>query len=257
MTLTMKEMSFLDHLQEFRSTIVRILIVLVCGFSLAYSFSEYLSEFLLQPLRVALQADGGQIVYLGLLDKMLSQFEISFYSGAILSSPFWFYEIWRFIRPGLHVQEVRAVRPFIISGFVLFWLGVCFGHFVVFPLTFETILSFGVSNVNATIDLKTHLALMVKVLLFLGLIFQLPNILVILSMIGIVNRHSLREKQRYVMVILAVAAAILTPPDVVTMMAVWIPMCVLYEIGIWAVTFVSKASGRDNNHKLLTDPGGV
>jgi len=232
----LKEMSLTEHLEELRTTVIRVVIVILGSFVLAYSFGEYIAEALLTPLRNALENDpSGKVVYLGLLDKVLSQLQVAFWSSIIISSPLWFYEVWRFVKPGLYDHEIKAVRPFICVGFVLFLLGVAFGYFLVFPLTFDILLSFGVKNVEATISLKEYLVLSSKVLVLLGLLFQLPNAMLILGFMGIVTKQSLRNMRGYIYVGLAVASAVLTPPDPMTMMALWFPMVLLFELGLLAV----------------------
>jgi len=235
----MKEMSLTEHLEELRKTLINVIIILALAFFVCYGFGEYIAEFLLMPLRKVLDgANAGSIVYLGLLDKVLSQLQVAFWSSIILSSPLWFFQVWKFVKPGLHKHEIKAVRPFLVVGFLFFMLGVCFGYFLVFPLTFETLLSFGVKNVEATISLKEYLVLASKVLVFLGLVFQLPNLLLILGFMGLVTKYSLRNMRRYVYVGFAVLSAILTPPDPYTMMGLWVPLVFLFEVGILAVAVV-------------------
>ena len=241
----MKEMSFTEHLDELRTTLIRMAVILVVTFVVTYVFGATISEFLLHPLREALSARAGafqivsdKIVYLGILDKVISQVQVAFWSSMILSSPLWFFELWRFIRPGLYSYEVKVVRPFILVGFILFILGVLFGYFLVFPFTFQTLLNFGVSEVQATIGLRDYLVLSSKVLVLLGFLFQLPNIMLILGFMGVVTKQSLRKMRRYIYVAFAVLSACLTPPDILTMMGLWLPMILLFEFGIWAVAFI-------------------
>ncbi len=233
----MKEMTFIEHLEELRFRLIRVVIILAVSFVICYSISDQISNYLLAPLKLAL-GDEGKIVFLGLLDKILSQFQIAFWSSIILSSPFWMYQVWAFIKPGLHKHEVVVIRPFMIIAFLLFAFGVAFGYFVVFPFTFKTILSFGVDNIEATISLKEYLVLASKVLVFLGVLFQLPNVLLILGFMDLVTKQYLRSIRKYVYFGFAVASAILTPPDIITMMALWIPLSLLYEIGILAVALI-------------------
>ena len=232
-------MTFTEHLEELRSTLVRIVLILGVSFFLCYGFGDTISEFLLKPLRDTLGKDNaGKIIYLGLLDKVMSQLQVSFWTSIIVSSPLWFFQIWKFVKPGLHGHEVKAVRPFLFIGFLFFLLGVSFGYFLVFPLTFETLLGFGVQNVEANISLKDYLVLSSKVLVFLGLVFQLPNILLILGFMGLVTKYSLRKMRRYVYVGFAVLSAMLTPPDPYTMLGLWFPLTLLFEVGIWAVAII-------------------
>ena len=217
---------------------VRVVAILAVSFIVCYAKADVISEFLLTPLRNALVGNSGQVVYLGLLDKVLSQFQVAFWSCVIVSSPFWFWQVWKFIKPGLLDHEAKGVRPFIMVGFILFWLGIAFGYFLVFPLTFETLMSFGVSNVTATISLKEYLVLASKVLVFLGIIFQLPNLLLILGFMGLVTKYSLRSVRAYVYVGFSALSAVLTPPDIITMLGLWVPLTVLFEVGILGVAFI-------------------
>ena len=235
----MKEMSLMEHLEELRSTLIRVLVIVLVTFVLAYSFGEYISEFLLKPLREVLQgSEKGQIVYLGLLDKVISQLQLAFWSSTILSSPLWFFEIWRFLKPALYDHESKVIKPFIAVGFILFILGICFAYFVVFPLTFKLLLDFGVGDVAASISLKDYIVLSSKALLFFGIAFQLPNVSLILGFMGLVTKYSLRDMRRYVFTGFAVASAMITPPDIVSMVGLWLPLIVLYELGIIAVALI-------------------
>jgi len=232
-------MSLMDHLEELRSTLIRISIIILLTFIVAYIFGPYIAEFLLSPLRAVLtDGESGQIVYLGLLDKVIAQLQLAFWSSTLLSSPLWFFEIWRFIKPGLYEYESKAVKPFVLVGFLLFTVGVLFAYFIVFPMTFKLLLEFGVDNVAATISLKEYIVLSSKTLLFFGLAFQLPNVSLILGFMGIVTKYSLRNMRRYVYVVFSMIAAIITPPDIVSMVGLWLPLVLLYEVGIWAVAII-------------------
>lgn len=231
-------MSFMEHLEELRTRLIRVLIILVVSFGVSYYFSTDIQNFLLVPLREAIGIEG-KVIFTGLLDKVIAEFQMAFWACVFFSSPLWFREAWLFIKPGLYPSEVRAIRPFILVGFLLFLLGVGFGYFVIFPFTFKTLVTAGVQDVEAMMNLQDYLALSSKILVFLGLLFQLPNIIVILGFMGIVTKYSLRNMRRYLAVVFAVIAAIVTPtPDMLTMMTVWVPMMVLYEIGISAVALI-------------------
>lgn len=231
-------MSFVDHLEELRTRMIRILIILMASFGACYYFSTHIQEFLLIPLREAL-GTSGKVVFTGLLDKVLAELQIAFWASVFFASPLWFREVWLFIKPGLYDSEVRAIRPFIFVGFLLFMAGASFGYYVIFPFTFKTLITSGVSNVEAMLNLQDYLLLSSKVLVFLGLLFQMPNIILILGFMGLVTKYSLRNLRRYLAVAFAAAAAIITPtPDILSMMCVWIPMMVLYEIGIIAVALL-------------------
>jgi len=156
----------------------------------------------------------------------------------MFSSPLWFYQVWSFIRPGLHEHKIKAVKPFMILGWLLFIAGMGFGYYVIFPYGFKLLSLYGVSNVEANISLRDYVSMASKILLLLGILFQFPNVLLILGFMGLVTKQLLRKFRRMVYVILAIAAAIFSPPDIMSMMAVWIPLCILYEVGIVLVAWV-------------------
>jgi sec-independent protein translocase protein TatC len=212
--MNMKEMSLTEHLTELRSRLIRIVLILIIAFFACYGVADELAEVLLTPLRSALGSEG-KVVFLGLLDKVLVQFQLAFWSSVIFSSPLWFHQFWLFLKPGLYAKEVKAIRPFIFLGFSLFVAGIAFGYFIVFPFTFETILGFGVQNIEATLSLRDYLILASKVLVFLGFLFQLPNVMLILGFMGVVDRKKLNEARRYVISAFAALSAILTPPDII------------------------------------------
>jgi sec-independent protein translocase protein TatC len=233
----LKDMSLTDHLTELRTRLIRVAIILIVSFMACYGLGEQLQEILLSPLRSALGTDG-KVVFLGLLDKVLAQFQLAFWSSIIVSSPLWFREAWLFIRPGLYDKEVKIIRPFVFVGFLLFVAGVSFGYFIVFPNTFGIMMEFGVGDVEATISLRDYIVLSLKVLVFLGVLFQLPNVMLILGFMGVVDRKSLASYRRYVIAGFAVLSAVLTPPDVITQLALLIPLVTLYEIGLWSVALI-------------------
>lgn len=231
-------MSFMDHLEELRTRLIRILIILIVSFSFCYHYSSQISEFLLVPLRAAIGTEG-KVIFTGLFDKVMAEFQISFWACVFFASPLWFREAWLFIKPGLYEKEIKAIRGFVVVGFFLFLCGVSFGYYIVFPFTFKTLISYGVANVEAMLNLQEYLLLASKILVFLGILFQLPNVMLIMGFMGLVTKYSLRSWRRYTAVIFAVVSAIVTPTtDVLSMMVVWVPMMVLYEIGIIGVAWI-------------------
>ena len=234
----MRDMTLIEHLEELRGRLVRMVGILVVSFAVCYHFSAQISEWLLRPLREAI-GNQGKIIFTSLFDKVVAEFQISFWCSILLASPLLFHQVWLFIRPGLHENEAKAVRPFLGVGFLLFLGGVAFGYYVLFPYTFTSLVSYGVPNVEAMMDFKEYLMLSAKILVFLGLLFQMPNVMLILGFMELVTAPSLNAWRRYLYVGFSIFAAIVTPtPDIMTMMAVWIPMIILYEIGVLAVLLI-------------------
>ncbi|OFZ14707.1 MAG: twin arginine-targeting protein translocase TatC [Bdellovibrionales bacterium GWA2_49_15] len=237
----MNHKSLIENLEIFRKALIRVLIIVGIAFMVAYALSDGLAEIILSPLRGALKAHitqlggGGRIVYVGLLDKVLAQLNLGLWCGVIISSPVWFYEIWRAVRTLLNDFQIKMIRPFLVFGLLLFWGGVYFAYYIVFPFSFQMLLEFGVSDITANISLRDYLSLAVKIMLFFGLAFQMPNIIVILSFAGVATKERLQSSRRYIYVILSLLAAIFSPPDVFSMMVVWVPMVLLFEVGTWIV----------------------
>jgi sec-independent protein translocase protein TatC len=233
-----KEMSFWEHLEELRKIVMRIVWIFVIAFAFTCIYVDDITEILLRPLRMALIINNsGTIVYHSIFEKAWVQVDVSLMWAIIISSPLWFYQIWKFIRPALHPHEVRAIRPFMILGWFLFLAGMAAGFFVM-PYAINFLAKLGVGGVTANINLRDYVTNISYILLFLGLIFQFPNVLMILGFMGIVTKYTLRSFRRYVYVGLSLFAAIFSPPDVISMLSIWIPLCFLYEIGVLAVTFI-------------------
>lgn len=227
-------MALTDHLEELRKRLIYIVLIIFISFFACYGVGGEIQEILLAPLRQALGSEG-RVVFSGLLEKVLAQFQLAFWTSLIASSPLTFHQLWLFIKPGLYENEVRLIRPFIFLGFLLFCLGVAFGYFIVFPYTFGTLLNFGEVNAEAFMNMKDYLILSSKILVFLGVIFQLPNAMLILGYMGVVTGKKLVDIMKYVIVIFAIISAMLTPPDPITMMALWIPLVLLYLLGVGLV----------------------
>lgn len=232
-------MSFWEHLEEFRKTVIRVVVILIVAFVATSFYVDQITEFLLAPLRNSLHTTkAGVIVYHSIFEKAWVQVDVAIWWAIMFSAPLWFYEIWKFIRPGLHSHELRAVKPFMILGFLLFVGGMVFGYFVALPFVFNFLSMLGVGNVEANINLRDYVTTSSQILLFLGVIFQFPNVLLILGFMGLVTKQMLRKFRRYVYVGLSIAAAILSPPDVISMLSVWIPLVLLYEVGVLAVAWI-------------------
>lgn len=232
-------MSFWEHLEDFRKTMMRIVAILGVTFIFTSVYVDEITEWLLRPLRASLHdTKSGIIVYHSIFEKAWVQVDVSIWWAIMISSPLWFYQIWRFIKPGLYPHEIRAVKPFMILGALLFAGGMAFGYYVAFPFGFKFLSMLGVQDVQANISLRDYVTTASQILLFLGIIFQFPNILLILGFMGLVTKQMLRKFRRYVYVGLSIVAAIFSPPDVISMLSVWIPLCILYEIGVLAVALV-------------------
>lgn len=233
----MKSMSFVAHLGDLRRHLLRIIVIVMVGMMVSYFYAGEISLLLLEPLKKALPT-GGELVYLGILDKALTEIQIAVWFSVMGTSPLWFRELWLFLKPALYPKEVKIIRPFMIFTFIFFILGIFFAYTLVFPYAFKILLGFGPSELEAMISFKDYILLVCKFLLIFGLLFQLPNIMLILGFMGLVTKYSLRQQRPYVYLGFIVAAAMITPPDIYTMLALWLPLVLLYELGILAVALI-------------------
>jgi sec-independent protein translocase protein TatC len=254
-----KDMTILEHFVELRSVLIKILAILSFGFILSYAMSSVLVKQVVSPLNQALaeanflsqsntviessdlssiQKTKHSLVYLNVFDQVLSELSLAFWFSLIMTAPFWFYQIWSYILPALYDDEVKIVRPFFVMGFFLFFLGVWCCHQIFLPNLVKLLLAWGNSEVTAMLSLRDYVGIAIKLYVFTGFIFQIPNVLLILGFMGYVTKPWLKKMRSYIYVGLGILAAILTPPDVVTLIAIWVPMVILYEFGILCVGWI-------------------
>lgn len=238
-----KHQSLVEHLTELRVKLIRAVIgILICGL-LSYKFSEQIFEIIRTPILPYLKNMG--LVFTAPMDKFMAHVKIAIFSGVIISSPVWFYQIWSFIAPGLYKNERRYALGFIFSALILFLTGILMCYFLILPVTFEFLLGFGGTVDQPMITISEYLSFFITMHLAFGLAFELPLILVVLGMLGIVSQAFLRDKRRYAIVIMAVFAALVTPsPDAVTMLLLLVPLALLYEVAVILVGFFEKRKAQ-------------
>lgn len=244
--------SIVEHLSELRFRVVRALWGLIVGFGICYYFNEQLMDVIRMPIQPFLPNNGGGLVFLGVMDKFVAGLKVALLGGIILSCPWWLYQLWKFIAPGLYDKERKYAIGFISFGSFMFLIGVSFAYFLVYPAAFKFLLSFGGTKDTPMITLSEYLSFFVTTTLVFGAAFELPLIMVILGLLGIIDDKLLRSKRRYAIVILAVISAVLTPPDALSMFMLLVPLTVLYEMSIVLVRVFVKA--RETNPELQIRP---
>lgn len=231
--LDAKGQSLFDHLAELRIRLVYCAYILVVATGVCYGFSEKIFNFIRAPIQPYLP--GGGLIYTGPLDKFIAHIKIAFVCGIIISCPLWLYQVWKFVAPGLYSKEKKYTMGFILSGTVLFLLGAAFSYWVVLPMAFHFLMNFGGNVDKPMISIDQYLGFFTQMCLMFGVAFELPLIISILGMIGLVSQKFLKEKRRYAVMILAIVSAIITPPDLMSMIMMLIPMLALYELGVLVV----------------------
>lgn len=238
-----RNQSLTDHLTELRFRLVRALWGILIAMLACYYFSDQIFDFIRQPISPYLQ--GGGLVFTAPADKFIAHIKVSFYAGLILSFPFWFYQLWKFIEPGLYAKEKKYSSGFVVVGTVLFLLGICFAYFGVMPMAFHFLMTYGGAVDHPMITIDQYLSFFLTMCLMFGLSFELPLIIVVLGMLELVSAKFLRESRRYAIVALAVLSAIITPPDLLSMTLMFVPMVVLYEGSIVFVAFFERKRLRE------------
>ncbi len=225
-----KEQSLTDHLTELRVRLIRAIFWILLFTCLGWYFSDIIMDVVRYPIQQYLPEGG--LVYTGVMDKFMAHVKLGMLAGVILSAPFWLFEVWKFVAPGLYQKEKRYAASFILAGTLLFLTGVAFVYFLVYPVAFEWLMSFGGTTDKPMITIDDYLSFFITTALLFGASFELPLILIVLVLIGLLDVNFLRTKRRYAVVALAVVAAILTPPDVISMTMMLVPLCLLYESAI-------------------------
>lgn len=226
------KMPITTHLEELRKRLVRILIAVGIGMGICYNFKEQLFNVLTYPLSTALPKNS-YMIYTSLPEAFFNYLKISFAAGLMLASPYVLYQIWKFVSPGLYESEKKYVVPFVVVATLLFAGGVAFCYFLVLPPAFKFFTDFSTDFLKPMLSVKEYLSLALKLLLVFGIMFEIPVFLFFLAKLGVITPAFLAKQRKYAILIIFIAAAILTPtPDAFTQILMAIPMIVLYEVSI-------------------------
>ena len=242
------EMPFLDHLDELRARLIWSIAALgvasVVGFFLVTELE--LIRLLEAPIRDHIPGD--KLLFTNPTTPVVVTFKLAFVTGVVLALPVVGYQVWAFFSPALLESERRYVIPGLWVGFLLFLAGLAMAYFVVLPLGLEFLLTFQAGSLEPIITIDEYLSFATRMLLAFGLIFEMPVVLVLLSLVGVVTPDGLRHYRRHGLVAISLVAAILTPADIGTMLLMMAPMVLLYEASIWLVVLIGRV-GRGRRAK--------
>ena len=231
--------TFLSHLIELRQRLVRSLLAVgVVAIPMLY-FSSQLYDLLAMPLIHSLP-QGSKMIATGVITPFLIPMKIAFMAALLVALPYVLYQVWAFVAPGLYAHEKRLALPLVVSGTVLFVVGMAFCYFIVFKRVFAFIAHFAPKSISVAPDIEAYFNFVLGMFLAFGLAFEVPVVVVVLVLAGLVTVEQLREWRGYVVVAIFIVAAIVTPPDVVSQLSLAIPMCLLYEAGIFFGRIVEK-----------------
>jgi len=235
------EQPFVQHLIELRDRLVKATIaVMVAGAALAiYPGPAELYDLLAAPL-VAQLPSGATLIATSVISPFLVPLKILLMTAFLMALPVVLYQAWAFIAPGLYAHEKKLVMPLVVSSTLLFMVGVAFCYFFVFGQVFKFIQSFAPKSITAAPDIEAYLSFVISMFIAFGLAFEVPIVVIVLARMNVVTIEKLKDFRSYFIVLAFIIAAIVTPPDVVSQLALAIPMCILYEIGIWAAQLFIK-----------------
>ena len=232
------EMGFLDHLEELRWRLVRCLLAMVIGSAVSFGYIDHILNVLLYPARSTSNPINLQV--LSVQGMFLIKWFISFISGFILALPYLIYQFWRFVAPGLKVNEKKYAFPVVFFAFSSFVTGILFGYFILVPFSLEFFSGIGATHVDNNFSIQYYFSFLTWLLLGAGIIFQLPVVSLVLSAIGVLTPPFMRHYRRHSMVVILILSSFITPPDPVSMLIMSFPLILLYEMSIGVSWLVNR-----------------
>jgi sec-independent protein translocase protein TatC len=237
------EGTLISHLLELRSRLMRAFVAVVLVFIPCAYYANTLFEFIARPLLKQLPANGS-LVATSITSTFTTPFKLAFIVALIVAMPYVLYEIWAFIAPGLYRREKYFAKPLLVSAIVLFYCGVAFAYFVVFPIVFQFFIHTAPHGVQLMTDITSYMDFVLLLLISFGVAFEVPVAVVLLVTTGLVKIEKLTSIRGYVLIIIFVIAAMLTPPDAVSQTIMAVPMYLLYEGGIIFARILTRQQAR-------------
>ena len=241
-----KQMTIIDHIRELRkAVIVCVLAVLIAFAVILFCGGDWLLSFMLEPLKDR----GVDVVFTNISEYFLTEMKVALLAGIIVAFPVVILELWLYLRPALYPQEKKVVVLSFFSCLFLFLLGVAFAYFVVLSLAIDFFVTAGGDLATPMLTISNYVKFIYSFLLPFGLMFQLPLVCFVFAKIGILKADMMRKVRKYVIFVIFVVAAILTPPDVISQLLLAIPMMILYEISVWIVRVVKVSKERQQTEE--------
>lgn len=234
-----KEESFISHLIELRNRLMRAVVAVALIFIVLFPWANDLYTALAQPL-IGKLPQGSQMIATGVVTTFFIPLKVAMMTAFLIALPYVLYQVWAFVAPGLYLHERKLGLPLLVASVALFFIGMSFAYFLVFPVVFGFIVGVAPEGVAVMTDIGKYLDFVMTLFLAFGITFEVPVAVVLLVKMGMVSIAKLREIRPYVVVGAFVVGAIFTPPDVISQFMLAIPMWILYELGIIVASMISK-----------------
>lgn len=239
------EGTLISHLLELRTRLMRAFLAVLVVFVPCAIYANQLFEFLARPLIAQLPA-GSSLIATSVTSPFTTPFKLAFIVALVIAMPFVLYQIWAFVAPGLYRREKRFARPLLVSSIVLFYCGVAFAYWVVFPVIFRFFVATAPRGVAVMTDIANYMDFVLMMVLSFGVAFEVPIAVVLLVMTGLVSVEKLGSARGYVLIGIFVIAALLTPPDAISQSIMAVPMYLLYEGGIIFARLMRRGAPRED-----------
>jgi sec-independent protein translocase protein TatC len=232
--------SFISHLVELRQRLVRAVAAVLVLFVVLFIWpgSSYIYDLLAAPLMSALP-EGAHMIATGVITPFMVPVKVTALAAFMVALPYVLYQVWAFVAPGLYEHEKRLAAPLVTASTLLFFLGVAFCYFFVFRRVFTFIHHFAPKSITPAPDIEAYFSFVITMFIAFGVTFEIPIVVIVLVRMGLVSVEKLRQARPYVIVGAFVVAAVVTPPDVLSQFMLALPMCLLYEAGLFVARFVA------------------
>ena len=244
------EGTLISHLLELRDRLIRAIIAVALAFLPCMYYSNQIFTFMATPLKEKLPK-GTQLIATTVMSPFTTPFKLSLFVAVFFAMPFIIYQLWAFVAPGLYRHEKRFAVPLLVSSILLFYTGVVFAYFFVFPVMFQFFAATTPHGVAMMTDISAYLDFVLTMFLAFGAAFEVPVAVVLLVLTGVVKLEKLKENRGYVLIGIFIVAAMLTPPDAVSQCIMAIPMYLLYEGGLLMARILSKMRREDSDSKEI------
>jgi sec-independent protein translocase protein TatC len=238
------EKPFWDHLEELRSRLMGCLYVFLGTSLLGWLVRIPILEFLKAPLFHALPPEKQHLYFTGLFDSFFNHLQIAMLAGVFIGSPYFLYQIWAFVGPGLHKHERKVAAPFVIAGTIFFFAGAAFAYYLVLPVGFKFFLEFGQPMDMPMITVKEYFTVLFRLLLLFGASFELPVVLVLLAKIGLITHATLAAHRRTAIIAITLACAMFAPPDIMSMVLMMAPLYVFFEGALQVIRVMERNKAK-------------